>query len=103
MKRYAIALLVAGAVCALAGIDWRIHDKPIIRVDFNGEPTIELGLRDDGVVVWRKITQTTNSPAERPQDRYPYWEYWKFGTNLWLTNGVATNLHYFNDLIPVTP
>lgn len=48
---------------------------------YNGN-RIEFGLRNDGVVVWREITNMTNSPAEvRAPDQ----------SLAWLTNVTFTN------------
>jgi hypothetical protein len=72
-------------------IEWRFHDKLVHSIAVNGE-TVEFGLRQDGVVVWRKITNTTNSPAEQVVFNYVatnylvvpcFTNYWK---NIWTTN-----------------
>jgi hypothetical protein len=56
-------------VYAASIIRWTWHEKPILRIINAGE-TLELGLRDDGVVVWREVTQTTNSPSEATPPLY---------------------------------
>lgn len=90
--------VLLGAAFAPSRIRWQFqtHDD-LIWDDRNSGHILQLGLRDDGVVVWREITTatnvivtTTNSPAERQE--IPY------GT-LILTNMSITNLIY-DDLIP---
>lgn len=62
-------LLLAVALCAVAAaipgarVEWTFHGQPILQRHVDGE-TLEIGLRDDGVVIWRRITSATNSPAE---------------------------------------
>lgn len=71
----ALAMVVYGAV------EWRT--PPVVSVEM-GPAVVELGLRDDGVVVWRKITKaTTNSPAERvwTLDTWTNGGFYHIGTN----------------------
>lgn len=62
-------ILLAVALCAVAAavtgtrVEWAFHGQPILQHRADGE-TLELGLRDDGVVIWRRITSATNSPGE---------------------------------------
>ena len=67
MKRYLILLPLA-LLCAAWGaskIRWTTSlGVPFTELRIVGHPTIQFGLRDDGVVVWREVTNTTNSPAE---------------------------------------
>src|SRR5437868_6235711 len=69
MKKTTLTLLAVLLFCAGWGasqIRWTWHDKPIVQLTWGGTNTLQLGLRDDGVVVWREIANTTNSPAEAP-------------------------------------
>ena len=78
MKRATIIALVLSALSFLAvlatvlataaAIEWTRNGAPLFE-RVSGPRTIQLGLRSDGVVVWREITRgesTTNSPAEPP-------------------------------------
>ena len=66
MKRIAtIAAIGLTALSAWAAIEWRVNNEPLFQLKRQDGLTVELGLREDGVVVWRKITNTTNSPAEQ--------------------------------------
>lgn len=71
-----LALLAAGVIGAALPqrIRWTWHNGRSIAIVgvWPNQDSIEIGLRDDGVVVWREITTTTNaivvttnSPAER--------------------------------------
>lgn len=80
MKRKTITLSLIAAACAIGwsikpttinwrhGTTWRVKDGT----------TYETGLRSDGVVVWRSITEAhsvvTNSPSEAP-------DAWWYSTN----------------------
>ena len=76
MKRYLILLPLA-LLCAAWGaskIRWTTSlGVPFTELRIVGHPTIQFGLRDDGVVVWREITNATNSPAEK--NDYGIWMY----------------------------
>lgn len=57
------------ALCLAFGaerIQWMFHGTEILTIR-RGETRLEFGLRDDGVVVWREITNITNSPSEKPK------------------------------------
>ena len=65
--------LVALAVCVLGftwgtTIRWSIKsgvtEQTIYRIRTAEGGVVEFGLRSDGVVVWREIVNSTNSPAE---------------------------------------
>lgn len=75
-----LAITISGVSLGFTGaavIEWLWHGDPIVEaVHHPSGDKVQFGLREDGVVVWRKITQTTNSPAERP----PAW------TNIIITN-----------------
>lgn len=66
MKKLIYSLLAVATlltIYAASNIEWTFHGQPISSVTALGE-RLQFGLRDDGVVVWRKITSKTNSPAE---------------------------------------
>lgn len=68
MKKYtwgACFVLLCAAFSWSTKIEWQWKGAPIFTVDRLGS-RLELGLRDDGVVMWREITNVTNSPAEQP-------------------------------------
>lgn len=95
MKRLPWILLACCALlCGYASnefIRWTLAGKPIVEITVNGEPKVQFGLRQDGVVVWREITHMTNSPAEKP---------YQFDTQQWfLTNATLTNIVILDDLI----
>jgi len=93
IKDYLIGFLALGAICSIGAdtsIDWRPNGWPVFthRTTSNPSRTIEFGLRSDGVVVWREITQAwprTNSPAELPLPVI---------TNLYRSPGMPTNASY---------
>lgn len=65
----ACALVLGAALCLMAqsgaGILWEWRNGRILeRYDGHGGTKLQFGLREDGVVVWREVTFTTNSPAE---------------------------------------
>ena len=68
MKRFLVFLagFAVGTLLLYAaqGIRWTWHGQSILTVQ-DGGATLELGLRDDGVVIGREISASTNSPAER--------------------------------------
>ena len=77
IRNYVIALLALPIVLSAANaIEW------LTSVTFHksGADRVEFGLRSDGVVVWRKITVATNSPAESDN-------FWNNGT-IYLTNSI---------------
>lgn len=88
-------------LCAAFGanqIRWQWQGQCVYAVAKDGS-RFELGLRDDGVVVWREITNTTNSPAEQSPLVITNWS---GSTNIWLY-GAPQSLpkEWFNDdLIP---
>lgn len=58
-------------------IRWTIGGKPLVEITLNGEPKVQFGLRNDGVVVWREITNSTNSPAESERiENNILWNWW---------------------------
>lgn len=98
MKR--LSWVVAALITALASfylvqaanelIRWTLAGKPIVEITVNGEPKVQFGLRQDGVVVWREIMNTTNSPAEKP---------FQFDQQWFLTNGTFTNAIIFDKVL----
>lgn len=48
-------------------IRWRWHDIPVIGDPEHKGERLQFGLRSDGVVVWREILNSTNSPAEKEE------------------------------------
>lgn len=86
-----IACLIVGVAVAKAAIEW--SQPPLIELVKPDGLKIQLGLRDDGVVVWRKITNTTNSPAENKNN------IWKYSVDpaLFFTNTPTP----FNQIIPL--
>lgn len=74
MKNQKLAVALSLGLVAL-GLCWA-GTEPFIRWEWRGQNIVEFhnpdgahlqfGLRQDGVVVWREITNTTNSPAEIP-------------------------------------
>lgn len=76
MKSKYIALLVALTTVAFAAgnIRWNAtNNKPLLEIRSGGTNVIQFGLRDDGVVVWREINTSTNSPAEAPSGIWIRW------------------------------
>lgn len=78
-----IAALALAAVAwsAATSTRWQWQGHTILALH-EGCATLELGLRSDGVVIWREVTRATNSPAELVEAPAPVW----ISTNLWLTN-----------------
>lgn len=80
-----------------AGIRWSTPtNRPILRVSTADHTFIQLGFRDDGMVVWREITQafnTTNSPAEVPPRVQPGWT-----TNMIITNMILPYIPWTNNV-----
>ena len=74
-------LVVIGMAVGGSGPQWRWHGQPILSLSRDGS-TLELGLRDNGTVVWREVTQTTNSPSENTP---PWW------TNVFIVPGYTNN------------
>lgn len=69
MKRLPWILLAGCAfLCGFSGaefIRWTWHDCNILSViDAATGSRLEIGLRNDGIVVWREVVNTTNSPSE---------------------------------------
>lgn len=66
--RKLLPFVLIGVCCGFTAgqtIEWLTKSgDPVIEI-VSGAEKIHLGLRSDGVVVWRKITVVTNSPAEK--------------------------------------
>lgn len=91
MKRLSLGLLIL-VCCAFIGdsIRWEWRGKPIVELKGDGG-TLQFGLRSDGVVVWREITASTNSPAET---QLPWGNLLIATNSLFYTNIVLTNFSY---------
>lgn len=111
MKKHAVLLLLANLLvltgyAASSTIRWLWNGQPVQQIMRPGE-RLEFGLRDDGVVVWREINTTTNSPAEK----LPYWSAMQIdnsGTNfppefptnrLYMPHYYTPNILYTNSLL----
>ena len=82
-----VSLLALTVLAAPTAVRWLWHDEvPILQFRHRGD-LLQLGLRDDGVVVWREITNKTNSPAEAV-DGGVFW-YRSSTNNVW-TNIIIT-------------
>lgn len=59
----ALFVVLAGLCATGPPIEWEFGFQPVWQLNGFNE-SLQFGLRNDGVVVWRKIILATNSPAE---------------------------------------
>jgi len=76
--------LVGLGLAAGENISWTWKSKPIVELKCDGA-SLQFGLRSDGVVVWREISHTTNSPAEKAPE---IWFEWGGTNHIYLTNNL---------------